>query len=38
VRLFFWSLGCIAVLFVLSWYLADAEAQAMSLTGYGLIA
>ncbi len=38
VRLFFWSLGCIAVLFALSWYLADAEAQAMSLSGYGFVA
>ena len=38
VRLFFWSLGCIAVLFVLSWYLADAEAQALSLQGFGLFA
>jgi hypothetical protein len=38
VRLFFWSLGGIAVLFVLSWYLADAEAQAMSISGFGLVA
>ena len=36
VRLFFWAGACIAVLFVLSWYLADAEAQAMSMQGFGL--
>ncbi len=36
VRLFFWALASIAVLFVMSWYLADAETQAMSLGGFGL--
>jgi hypothetical protein len=35
VRLFFWSLAGIAVLFTLSWYLADSEAQALSLSGFG---
>src|SRR5215472_17171988 len=34
VRLFFWALGGLAVLFTLSWYLADSEAQAMSLRGF----
>jgi hypothetical protein len=37
VRLFFWGVAGIAVLFVLSWYLADAEAQAMSMQGFGLL-
>ena len=37
VRLFFWALAGIAVLFVLSWYLADAEAQAMSMQGFGVV-
>ena len=37
VRLFFWALAGIAVLFVLSWYLADAEAQALSLQGFGVV-
>jgi hypothetical protein len=36
VRLFFWALAGIAVLFTLSWYLADSEAQALSLTGFGM--
>ena len=36
--LFFWALAGIAVLFILSWYLADAEAQAMSMQGFGLFA
>src|SRR3954454_9168308 len=35
VRLFFWSLAGIAVLFTLSWYLAESEAQALSLSGFG---
>jgi hypothetical protein len=34
VRLFFWAVGGIAVLFTLSWYLADAEAQALSISGF----
>lgn len=36
VRLFFWAVSGIAVLFFLSWYLADAEAQAMAIEGLGL--
>lgn len=36
VRLFFWAVACIAVLFVLSWYLAETEAQALSLRGFGI--
>ena len=32
VRLFFWAAACIAVLFVLSWYLAEGEPQ-----GYGML-
>jgi hypothetical protein len=35
VRLFFWAVASIAVLFALSWYLTDSQAQAMSLSGYG---
>jgi len=35
VRLFFWGLSGIAVLFALSWYLAESEAQAMALGGFG---
>jgi hypothetical protein len=38
VRVFFWALAGIAVLFTLSCYLADAEAQAMSMSGFGLAA
>ena len=38
VRLFFWGVACISVLFVLAWYLADAEAQALSMQGYGGLA
>ena len=38
VRVFFWALAGIAVLFTLSWYLVDSEAQAMSLTGFGMSA
>ncbi len=34
VRLFFWGLAGISVLFVLSCYLADAEAQALSMQGF----
>jgi hypothetical protein len=37
VRLFFWALAGIAVLFALSWYLAEGDAQALSMRGYGLI-
>jgi hypothetical protein len=37
VRLFFWSLAGIAVMFALSWYLADAEAQALALRGFGAV-
>ncbi len=36
VRLFFWAVAGIVVLFTLSWYLADSEAQALSLRGFGL--
>jgi hypothetical protein len=32
VRLFFWATACIAVLFFLSWYLAEGEPQ-----GYGMV-
>ena len=32
VRLFFWAVAGMVVLFVLSWYLADADAQ-----GYGML-
>ena len=32
VRLFFWAVACIVVLFALSWYLADGEPE-----GYGMI-
>jgi hypothetical protein len=35
VRVFLWAVAGIAVLFTLSWYLADAEAQAMSMQGFG---
>jgi hypothetical protein len=35
VRLFFWAVAGIAVLFTLSWYLADSEAQALSSGGFG---
>ena len=38
VRLFFWALAGLAVLFVLSWYLAEGEAEAMAIRGFGLIA
>jgi hypothetical protein len=38
VRLFFWALACIAVLFVLSWYIAEGETQALSLRGFGTVA
>jgi len=34
VRLFFWAVGGIAVLFTLSWYLAESEAQALSMRGF----
>jgi hypothetical protein len=37
VRVFFWAVAGIAVLFALSWYLADAEAQAMSMRGFGRV-
>jgi hypothetical protein len=36
VRVFLWALAGIAVFFTLSCYLADAEAQAMSISGFGL--
>ncbi len=36
VRVFFWALAGIAVLFTLSWYLADSESQALSLSGFGI--
>jgi hypothetical protein len=36
VRLFFWAFACITVLFALSWYLAEGEAQALSLRGFGM--
>lgn len=36
VRLFFWALAGIAVMFALSWYLVDAEAQSMALRGFGV--
>lgn len=36
VRLFFWAVAGIAVLFTLSWYLADSQAQTMALRGFGL--
>lgn len=36
VRLFFWAMTGMVVLFTLSWYLADSEAQALSLRGFGL--
>src|SRR5437763_15424371 len=35
VRLFFWAFIGMTFLFALSWYLADAEAQAMSIQGFG---
>lgn len=35
VRLFFWAFGGIAVLFTLSWYLAEAAAQDALIHGYG---
>jgi hypothetical protein len=35
VRLFLWALAGIAVLFTLSWYLADSEAQMLSIHGFG---
>ena len=37
VRLFFWALGCITVLFAMSWYLADAEAQSLAFRGFGVL-
>ena len=37
VRLFFWAVAGIVVLFTLSWYLADSEAQALSLRGFGCL-
>ncbi len=36
VRLYFWAVACIAVLFMLSWYLTDWEAQALSMRGFGI--
>ncbi len=36
VRLFFWAVGGIALLFTLSWYSADAEAQNALIHGYSL--
>jgi hypothetical protein len=37
VRLFLWSLAGIVVVFALSWYLADAEAQNLSMRGFGVV-
>lgn len=37
VRLFFWALAGIAVLFALSWYLAEGETQALAIRGFGMI-
>ena len=37
VRLFFWAVAGISVLFVLSWYFADFEAQNLALRGFGTI-
>ncbi len=34
VRLFFWALAGIAVLFVLSWYLVDSEQQMLTMRGF----
>jgi hypothetical protein len=34
VRLFFWAVAGISVLFTLSWYVADSEAQALSMRGF----
>ncbi|HEY1985470.1 MAG TPA: hypothetical protein VGG85_08675 [Terracidiphilus sp.] len=34
VRLFFWALGGIAVLFLLAWYIAEGEAQSLSMRGF----
>ena len=36
VRLFFWALTGIAVLFTLSWYLTDSDAQMLSASGFGV--
>jgi len=36
VRLFFWGLAGIAVLFTLSWYLANSKAQRLSEIGFGI--
>ena len=37
VRLFFWALAGIAVLFTLSWYLVDSEAEMLSIRGLGAL-
>jgi hypothetical protein len=38
VRLFFWALACIAVLFAVSWCVSDTEAQVLSMRGFGIVA
>jgi hypothetical protein len=37
VRLFFWAVAGISVLFVIAWYLDEAEAQALSMQGFGIM-
>jgi len=37
VRVFFWALAGIAVLFTLSWYLTDSEAEMLSASGFGFL-
>ena len=34
VRLYFWAVAAITVMFTLSWYLAGSEAQTLSMSGY----
>ena len=36
VRMYFWALASIAVLFVLSWYLAESEATVLTMRGFGV--